>query len=112
MRKYHALFALIALLITQQSFAVGPNGDRAPLKECENIAKACISAGFVREGGPGKNFWHDCMKPVLMGQTVSGVTIDPKDVTACKQFKMKKMQKELKQLEQPPSKTETQTPTQ
>lgn len=112
MRKYHTAFALIAILITQQSFAdvtstsnttsaaVTSSDSDTSLKQCENIVNACLNAGFARTGGPGKAFWHDCMKPVLLGQTVAGVNIDSKDVSACRQFKITKMQKELQQLQQ------------
>jgi hypothetical protein len=105
MRKY-TISVLVALLITLQSFAastlssVTSSDDDLSLKQCETVAKACLSAGFERSGAPGKAFWHDCMKPALLGQTVTGVNIDSKDVVACRKFKIAKMQKELKELQQ------------
>lgn len=114
MFKSRALFAAIALIFSLQAFADtntmtngtnGPSANPTPTGEvditpCKNIATACTTAGFVRKGTPGKLFWKDCMKPVLLGQNVNGVTIDPNDVTACKQVKMDKMQKELQDFQQ------------
>lgn len=115
MCKYHAVFALIALLVSQQSFAddavtqsnptpaavtSSNSDDDSSLKECQTIANACLSAGFSNGGDSGKAFWHDCMKPILLGQTVAGVSIDAKEAIACRKFKIEKMKKELKQLQQ------------
>lgn len=67
--------------------------------ECHKIAKACIAAGYTRHSSSGKLFWKDCMKPILLGQTVSGVTVSSSDVTTCKSLKIKKMQNELNELQ-------------
>jgi hypothetical protein len=95
MRKYYTLFALIALFITQQSFADMTDTDNMSTKECKVIAKSCLKAGCK-----GKDFWFDCMKPVLLGKTVAKVTVDANDVSACRQAKITKMQTELEQLQQ------------
>lgn len=102
MRKYHTVFAIIALFITQQSFAntaASTNTDDMTVKQCEIIAKACLKAGYFKKS-EGKAFWKDCMKPVLLGKTVSGVKIDAGDVSTCRQSKISKMQSELEQLQQ------------
>lgn len=69
--------------------------------ECKNIAKACKSAGFgFGKRFQGKGFWFDCMKPVLMNQTVNNVNVDPNDITACRHYKVTKLQNELNELQQ------------
>lgn len=68
-------------------------------KECSNIAKACLAAGYSRHAGTGKLFWVDCMKPLLLGQSVSGVTVSNSDISSCKTFKINKMKNELKELQ-------------
>lgn len=101
MRPFQTILVLLALIITQQAWAqatVTSHG-KASFKECEIIAKACLSAGYTRSGQHGKAFWQDCMRPVLLGQTISGVNLDPKDISACRNVKIRVMQKELQQLQ-------------
>lgn len=52
-------------------------------KPCQNIREACRMAGFARENKEGKAIWKDCMKPLLTGQSVAGVTTNPNDLKAC-----------------------------
>lgn len=111
MRKFPIFLACVALLGTQTLFAdmtmmSGMNGkemsgrDFVPSKQCAMIAKACKQAGYERQGAPGKDFWHDCMKPVLMGQTVTDVNVDQKVVDKCKKDKIKDLKMDLKDLQQ------------
>lgn len=69
-------------------------------KECASIAKSCLDAGYTSNDDvtTGKQFWMDCMKPLVLGKTVSGVTVDPKDVKACRAAKIKNMEQELKEF--------------
>lgn len=48
---------------------------------CKNIATACKAAG---KGVTRAEMWESCIKPILKGQTVNGVTVDAADVKACK----------------------------
>lgn len=52
---------------------------------CRAIEKACQSAGFTKGDKTGKALFLHCVKPILAGQTVSGVTVDPSLVQACQQ---------------------------
>lgn len=101
MRKLMVL-ALFALFASNPVFAGDP--DEATSPDCETIAKACLDAGFTEHSGQGKTFWHDCMKPVLFGKEVSGVTVDAKVVKSCRQFKIKNMQQQIEQLKNVKSK--------
>jgi hypothetical protein len=104
MRKYQAAFATLVLLFAQQSFAeseIDSSGlDDSTTPSCETIANACLSAGYARDGAAGKAFWGDCMKPALLGQTVSGVSIEHKDAVACRKFKIEKLKSAYHVLEQ------------
>lgn len=63
---------------------------------CEMIAKACTAAGFTRDDSTvGKRFWQDCMKPVILGKTVTSVTIDPMVAQTCKTQKVMELKQEL-----------------
>ncbi len=106
MRKLSIISLLLALLMTQSSFADEDKMSPANAKEgnemkpCAMIAKACAKAGFERKGADGKSFWKDCMQPLLMGKTVAGVELDKKQVKACRDVKISKMEKELQELKQ------------
>lgn len=96
MRKYFLIIALFFLSFMQTTFAMGKND---VVKECETIANACKSAGYTDEGMGDKSFWFGCMKPVLLGKSVSDVTVDVKDVRACRRAKIAKMKKEIRELQ-------------
>ncbi len=53
-------------------------------RACLNIASACEDAGYRMKQETGKNIWKDCLKPIIAGQTISGVTVDPQDIQICK----------------------------
>lgn len=95
MLKYRAISTIIVLFLTQYSFAMDASKDPDDMsfKQCGTIAKACKKAGYS-----GKKFWMDCMKPVLLNETVKGVKLDESDVKACRDFKIAKMEKELQQF--------------
>ena len=61
---------------------------------CEKIKTACESAGFVKgDHKEKKGLYIDCMKPLLEGQSVAGVTITSEDVSACKEKRAKHKEK-------------------
>lgn len=63
---------------------------------CMAVASACEDAGFrLSKKTPGKNIWHDCVKPLVAGQSISGVTVDPKDLDACKMHMAQKKDKKM-----------------
>lgn len=87
MKKLITLTALSTIFCTSLAFA----GD------CGAIAKACKSAGYSKGGD--KKFWQECMHPILLGQSVKEVTIDPNHVKACRDKKITELQEELKELQ-------------
>ncbi len=98
MRKVFILLAPIALFAAQQSYANSGDAFSASSPECESIAKICLTAGYTREGAQGKEFWHDCMKPILFGKTVTGVTVDDKVVRTCRAFKISNLKNQIEEL--------------
>lgn len=98
MRKLFIILAPILLLAAQQSFAHSSDPFAASSPECESIAKICLTAGYTREGTQGKEFWHDCMKPILFGKTVTGVTVDDKVVRVCRAFKIANLKNQIEEL--------------
>ncbi len=53
-------------------------------QSCMAIETACKSAGFVVGGAKnGKGLIENCVKPVLSGTKVEGVTVQDSDVAAC-----------------------------
>ncbi len=72
----------------------GPGG-----RPCGIIAKACIAGGYTRGDGPNDKFFRQCMKPILMGQSVQGVTVDPDVVKACRANKIEEMKNEMNDLQ-------------
>ncbi|MEO8402273.1 MAG: hypothetical protein ABI597_10870 [Gammaproteobacteria bacterium] len=98
MRNFRFIFMFVALFATQQVFAQPGMMDRD--KNCMTIAKACEAAGFTRGKSPNKGFWFDCMKPIVLGKTVAGVTIDPAVAKSCRQHKVNELKMELKEFQQ------------
>jgi hypothetical protein len=97
MRKINLVLALSAALLTQPVLA--DEMEMSDSKPCATIASACKSAGFTKGGDKGKMFWMDCMKPVVMGQSVKGVTVDAATVKSCRTDKIARMQKEITELQ-------------
>jgi hypothetical protein len=61
-------------------------GDRP----CKKIAEACKAAGFERGSKTGKDMIQ-CIKPLMQGQTVAGVSVNPADIAACQQKRAARM---------------------
>jgi hypothetical protein len=96
MRKsYLALIFTAAALIIHPAFAA--NDDES--KPCAAIVKSCLDAGYTRDGGTGKTFWKDCMKPVILGQTVQGVSVDANTVKMCRADKIAQLKKDLQEFQ-------------
>ena len=73
-------FALVPTLGAVTAFA-----DETPAAKptpCKNIMAACKAAGYAPHA-KDKDLRKDCMKPIMHGQAVEGVTVDPADVPAC-----------------------------
>ena len=55
---------------------------------CMKIKQACEAAGFVKgEAKNKKGLYVNCMKPIMSGQSVAGVSVDAATVQACQTHK-------------------------
>lgn len=99
MRISHFAFVFVATtLLTQPVFADRNMDDDS--RPCAAIANACVDAGFAKSAAKGKRFWIDCMKPLILGQTVEGVkSIDANTVKMCRADKIAQLKKELAELQ-------------
>jgi len=101
MRNTRTILAIIAIVTTQQIFADNVSGmpaDSSGDKSCSTIANACLAAGFVKTESTTKAIWHDCMKPLILGQTVSGVTVDSSVAKSCRVHKIKELKNGIKRI--------------
>lgn len=96
MRKAYLAVCLVSLFAVSNVFADDMDNNSKP---CMQIAKACLKAGYTRQGDSDKKFWFDCMKPLILGHTVKDVTIDSVIVKACRTDKITDMKKELQEFE-------------
>jgi hypothetical protein len=92
----YSLALLAALAVAQPVFADDEMSDNGA---CASIVKACMDAGYTGHKAGEKLFWDGCMKPLIMGKAVEGAKVDAKDEKACREFKIKKMQQELKEFQ-------------
>lgn len=91
------MLAIAALFFTQTVLADEPQTFDS--KACATIASACKDAGYTKHNGK-REFWLNCMKPVVMGKTVEGVTVDAAIVKQCRTDKVMQLKRELKELQQ------------
>ncbi len=50
---------------------------------CRPIAAACQAAGYSWDAKE-KNLRRDCLRPLVWGESVAGVTVQPADVQTCR----------------------------
>jgi hypothetical protein len=95
------LTRLSLLLLTALSLPVfaGENMTPSNTPSCDAIASACLNAGFTRNDTADKQFWQNCMKPVVLGKTVQGVDIDAATAKKCRADKINELQEQLKEFQ-------------
>lgn len=94
MRKISLVLTLAAIITSSVAFAHDPNHGKA----CDTVANACLKAGYVRSESATKGIWDNCMKPLMLGQTVKGVKVDANITEACRTDRIAELQQELKDL--------------
>jgi len=73
----------IALLLVGMAGSAFAEPAQAP-HPCRKIEDACKAAGFEQgKFKEKKGLFVDCLKPIMHGQTVPGVSITPADIQAC-----------------------------
>src|SRR5687767_13176854 len=98
MYKFRSILLLTTILSVQPVFA-NEDMTQSNSKSCDTIATACLNAGFTRADTADKQFWQNCMKPVVLGKTVQGVEINAKTAKACRMDKITELKKELKEFQ-------------
>lgn len=96
MRTIYKMFLILAIFAMQSVFADDMMQNDG--KSCGVIAKACSSAGFVSRRSETKGIWGNCMKPILLAQSVANVQVDPAVVKNCRMHKIKELQMQLEQF--------------
>jgi hypothetical protein len=97
MRKIHLVAMLLPALFIQPVFADDTTTSNS--KPCATIAKACLKAGYTRNNQKTHQFWTNCMKPTILGQSVKGLTIDSTTIKSCRDDKIAELKTELKEFE-------------
>lgn len=78
---FNTLFIGLTLLYSSTSFAAADHADGS----CIKLMEACKAAGYNKSIlSENKSLSKNCLQPLLNGEKVEGVTVDPKDVEACK----------------------------
>lgn len=82
-------FLMVAGLISTSAY-----GKEEKARPCKELKAACESAGFHKGGkSEGKGLGADCMKKLLAGEAVAGVSAKADVVSACKANKEKRAAK-------------------
>ena len=81
-----SILSLVLIASAMTAFSAGA-GDQP----CKDIKAACEAGGFTKGGHKKDNkvLYADCMKKIMAGETVPGVTVSADQVTACKAKKDK-----------------------
>ncbi len=67
---------------------------------CKEIASACKAAGFEKgKAKDGKGLIKNCMKPIMSGEAVAGVTVSADQVAACKEKRANRKERRAKDAE-------------
>lgn len=88
------------LLITLLAFNL--NAAEKKINGCKKIEAACKSAGYVKGAHKktGKGLYEDCLKPVVEGKAIEGVTVEAADIDSCKARHEKRVAKRKEVQEQ------------
>lgn len=89
---------IVVSLVSLLSLSLQAEEKKEGSQPCKTIKAACESAGFIKGGHKEKKgLIQDCMKPILAGNAVAGVTVNSDEVTACNAKKAaRKAKKEAK----------------
>ncbi|MBY0471739.1 hypothetical protein K2X30_11285 [bacterium] len=78
----------VFLFAVSASWAETPEEANWNKHPCAKIYKACHKGGFIKGGHQeGKGLVINCMKPLMEGKTVPGVTVDAAVIKACQEKK-------------------------
>lgn len=83
-----SLLSLAVLASSLVAFSAAHAGETGP---CKQIKAACEAGGYVKGNHKknGKGLFVDCMKKIMAGEAVEGVSVPADEVAACKAKKEK-----------------------
>lgn len=88
MKSHFSRSAFVLYVLVPSFSALSANA--AESKPCKEIKAACEAGGFVKGAHKeGKGLYKDCLKKIIGGETVAGVTVAPELIAACKAKKGK-----------------------
>ena len=74
------LVLAISLMASVTFFATATHA----AQPCKTIVEACLAVGAIQPGVPKKVMLEKCVKPIISGQNIEGVNVDPSVIKACK----------------------------
>ena len=82
-----SILILLALMLTAPMAFAEESSTPAGITRnpCAKIIQACEAAGYIKGGSKreGKSLNGNCVKPLLAGQSVPGVSMDSAVIQAC-----------------------------
>ncbi len=97
MRKLKKILALSLLFSSLPLLANVAQVNSTADKPCMRVAKACMNAGYVPHDPGNKKLGVNCVKPLVEGKTVSGVTVDANTLTSCRAKNKSEIKKEVEE---------------
>lgn len=81
------MWIILSILAVGVAHGTQPKEAKAVKKPCMALMNACKAAGYVKGGSKDdkKGLIRDCMKPLVEGMAVPGVTAKSEDIAACKE---------------------------
>lgn len=78
------LLKFILVFSMQTQYALAQDTNEHQDGPCIKLMEACKAAGYVKALNQKKSLSKDCLQPLLNGQKVEGVSVNPDDIEACK----------------------------
>ena len=91
--KNSAPFAILSALVLAAALSAVPSSfaETSTARPCKEIKTACEAGGFTKGAHKKteRGLFVDCIKKVMNGETVEGVSVTADQVTSCKARKEK-----------------------
>ncbi len=77
------IISVMRAVLTLPALFLAAGAQAAEPPSCQEIQGLCGKAGFTRDLPGGKDLMSKCYQPILQGQSVAGVIVDPDIVKKC-----------------------------
>jgi hypothetical protein len=87
-----SVLSVLSLLVFAPSLTAFAAPSTAVSHPCKEIRAACEAGGYAKGAHKttGKGLFKDCMKKIMAGETVAGVSVTSDQVSACRARKDKR----------------------